>query len=216
MKSTLKFFYGHCLLSFPLDDWSVFRKCIVILKPILFFQEKLQYVNFHRFLKWENLWYWLGYSIFYTMTVHITYKIPLLTMGVLLVHEGKQHLVAILEFIKLRSPKCTFCELLRKNKLISKLVLHSINSKWTNEHLSTKFPSSVNLWRKGPLIQLSPSSPTPATYTCTCIHISVVTEEQMKMLWRSPHRISDALQPHLCGIEVWKKWEEVRAVASMP
>ena len=62
-------------------------------------------------------------------SIHITYKIPLLTMVLLLVREGKQHPVATLELIKLRSPKCTFCELLRKNKLISKLVLHSVSSK---------------------------------------------------------------------------------------
>ena len=133
-------------------------------------KEKLQYVNLHGFFKLENLWCWLGYSIFYAMTIHITYKIPLLTMGILLVREGKQHPVATLELVKLRSPKCTFCELLRKNKLISKLALHSINSIWTNAHSSTKFPSSVNLWRGRPLIQLSPYSPIPATYTHTCTH----------------------------------------------
>ena len=98
-------------------------------------------------------------------SIHITYKIPLLTMVLLLVREGKQHPVATLELIKLRSPKCTFCELLRKNKLISKLVLHSVSSKWTNAHSSTKFPSSVNLG-KDPSANYLPIHPhLPPTHT---------------------------------------------------
>lgn len=119
--------------------------------------------------------------------------------------------------VKLKSPKCTFCELLReKSKLISKLVLRSINSKRIDAQSSTKFASSLSLWRERFLIQLSTYPPPPATYMLIPTHVSVVTENQIKILWGSPYRISDALQPYLCGEEVWRRWKEVGVVASTP
>ena len=158
-------------------------------------------------------------SVLYILYCDCTYhlKCTTLTMGILLVSWRQTVSSSNPWTIKLKSPKYTFCELLReKSKLISKLVLHSINSKWIDAHSSTKFPSSVNLWRERFLIQLSTYPPTPTTYMLIPTHVSVVTENQIKMLWRSPYRISDALQPYLCGIEVWRRWKEVGVVASTP